>query len=436
MTSGSQLEAASAPVSSALRRHGLAVVAAALLVGMLVGWVGHRQSGEQAEQAARHQVGDTARDLSLLLATRDLAQNVDWRVQLAAMLRPRMNEGAVVAVHVWHAVDAERGEIVWSSEATRVGQRRPLGGVGVALEHGEPHVERIADGRESEGPALANLYEVYHPFADAAGDEYVVEVYEQVPERDELRATILVAWLPVSLGGVVLLGLMTLPLSVRLARRVSRAEAQRSAWALRALRARSDERVHLAEELHERTVQDIATARLLLESLPPAELSPVVEAGVTRAADILGVELAELRLLLVSGEGGTLRAQHLGPALARWVDGVAGDIAVQLDLPSAPIDLAEAGAATLFGVLKEAVRNALKHAHSREVLVRVHRDGEDLVGQVVDDGRGLAGAGPGLGLAIIAHAVGEQGGHWSLEDASGSSGAVFTVRLPAVGHDD
>ncbi|MDQ1466600.1 MAG: hypothetical protein QOH10_1015 [Actinomycetota bacterium] len=107
-------------------------------------------------------------------------------------------------------------------------------------------------------------------------------------------------------------------------------------------------------------------------------------------------------------------------------------------------------------VVRNLVDNAQRHAESR-VAVALRREGDELVLVVDDDGpgipeadreqvfdrftrldeaRGRAGGGAGLGLAVVRRVVEQHGGTVAVIDGEPSSGALggarFVVRLPAI----
>ncbi len=102
----------------------------------------------------------------------------------------------------------------------------------------------------------------------------------------------------------------------------------------------------------------------------------------------------------------------------------------------------------LHDALSNLVENAIKYAPASVARVRVARDGDDAIVDVIDAGPGIAAGdlphvfdrfyrghdrgeteGFGLGLAIAKRAVENAGGHISVASAPGN-GARFTIRIP------
>lgn len=407
-----------AGIRGAVRRHVLSVLAVMLVVAAVVTWQVDRRATELAESMAVSHVRAVALGLALPLMSADVAVDGDWRGRLSAAVEPQLRDGSIVAVHIWKRVDAVTGEILWST-TPRTGSRLPLGGAAEALDTGRDVVNHLSDGSESEGPALPNLYEIYLPFADGTGSRYVLEVYKPFVEFDQTRAGLLRDLLPVALLGVLGVGLATVPLSLRLARAVIAAERERGLFAGRALRARADEHRRISEWLHERTIQNLSAVRLWLDVARRRPAPVEVTATLDRAGELLAQEVAELRGLLSSGEGTEWHRDELASALTGWLATVPDAGHVRCELPAEPLPLDDPAVSVAFRVIKEAVRNAVKHAGAASVVVGVTADADRLVAEVSDDGVGIDPAAPvGLGLRLIRHAGQEAGGPGQRRSAS------------------
>jgi signal transduction histidine kinase len=125
-------------------------------------------------------------------------------------------------------------------------------------------------------------------------------------------------------------------------------------------------------------------------------------------------------------------------ALADLVDATeAKGIRVSLDLPN-DLALERDIAQVVYRVVREGLRNVVKHARARTAVVGVHGEGERVEVRVSDDGQGGAAAAretthrlPGhhLGLGLLADTLTEVGGELRVEDRPGG-GTVLAVSLP------
>lgn len=207
------------------------------------------------------------------------------------------------------------------------------------------------------------------------------------------------------------------------------AERERGLFARRALRSRADEHRRIAEALHEGTIQNLSAVRLWLATARPAA-SPPVAAVLDRAGDLLAANLTELRDLLSGGAGADWSHDELAPALAGWLAGLPGGEKVSCELPGEPVPLHDPVVSVAFGVIKEAVRNALKHADAAAIVVAVTLDEAGLVAEVADDGAGIdPEAAAGLGLRLIRQAARTAGGQATVMPRPGGGTAV-RLELP------
>jgi signal transduction histidine kinase len=88
----------------------------------------------------------------------------------------------------------------------------------------------------------------------------------------------------------------------------------------------------------------------------------------------------------------------------------------------------------LFRIAQEAFTNILKHSGAKSVDITLTTDGDTIVMQISDDGKGipedlLAAAGS-HGLASMRHRVRALGGRLSVR-SSGSVGTALLVQIPA-----
>lgn len=421
---------ASRPGSPALRKHLAGVLIAMLLVGLAAGWQSHRRATEMADLAAVENVRAVAMSLALPLSSEHIGSGHDWDEQLLGSTRPLIESGEILVAHIWRRIDATTGEILWSSDSRRRGSVVPLGGAAEALDTWAPVVEKLSDGTQSEGPPLPNLYEIYLPLHDRTGTPYVLEVYKPVREYDAIYRSLLADWLPIPIAGILLLSALTFPLSLRLAHTAAAAERDRALFADRALRARAEEHRRISEVLHERTVQDLSAARLILDGLKSAPTSPAIRTALDQTTELLAADVAELRDLLSSGEATEWQADALRDALTGWVATLPRPERILLDLPSEPLPLARSEVATALRIVKEGVRNAVKHAGETSVGVTVRVADERLTIEVADRGDGISPAStPGLGLRIVQYTAAAAGGEATVRSTPGG-GTSLLAWLP------
>ena len=193
---------------------------------------------------------------------------------------------------------------------------------------------------------------------------------------------------------------------------------------VRASRARltttaATERRRLERDLHDGAQQRLVATGMRLRSLQQG-LDQRRSAEVDRAVAELEGTVAELRRL---AQG--VRPSRLDDGLRPALEAVRADSPIPLhlvveDLP----ELDETRALTAFLVVSEAVTNALKHAQSTRIDVRVGHDSGRVAVVVRDDG--IGGASP-LGLTTLRDRVHSLGGTLCVESPPGQGTTVQAV---------
>lgn len=429
----------------------LALAAAALVVvtGLVAGasWVFAR--GEAFRDAG--QTGLAVTDVVLEpLSESDLGagSEVD-RAALTELFRPFLSSGVLHRVKLWRVEGAEV-VLIYSDVSALEGDRRPYD-AGLAERMAEQPtvvgvVPATAEHRYEQADA-DRLLEVYRAFRDSTGTQLRLEVYVPADVAATTRVVLAHA-LPVSVAGLVLLSAATLPLSVRLARRVSAIEADRSELARTALAASEAERANLARWLHDGLVQHLATTGVIIDLVlgrsdrlaePDRRLLEQAHAQTDSDLTALRGRLGELvgPPQTAPDLAGTLSA--LAVELTRPTGGAP---VVRVDVPVEP-ELSPATRALLVSVITELLRNAVRHADAQTVDVTVDLGPGTVTAAVGDDGRGWpaagAGAGSGVqagpghaGLRLATVAVETAGGRLRVLPAGSVSGrgATVLVTLP------
>lgn len=195
----------------------------------------------------------------------------------------------------------------------------------------------------------------------------------------------------------------------------------------------ASERMRLARQLHDGSLQKVYTAGLLVESArkqSPAE-GPLEE-RLARAESALADAVLDLRHNL----------KELGPAapeaaldaeLRRLAadPGLASLVEIQLDLDLPPGEsLAPARAEHVLAIVREALANAARHARGSQVHISARRQLDRLLVAVEDDGVGLSPrAGTGYGLRNMRDRARLLGGELELHGERGK-GTLVKLSIP------
>jgi PAS domain S-box-containing protein len=199
--------------------------------------------------------------------------------------------------------------------------------------------------------------------------------------------------------------------------------------------ASSQERAHLARELHDSVTQALfsmtlvtRTTELLVDRDPAAAKEKL---GSLR--DLQREALAEMRALIFELRPGNIEQDGLLAALKTHSASLQGRIGLPILVTSNlterfPIALEE----VLYRISQEALHNIVKHAAARQVTLTIDRTAKGLRLQIVDDGKGFdAGSVPDghLGLAGMRSRAEKVGASFEVTSKLGG-GTTIEVNVP------
>jgi two-component system, NarL family, sensor kinase len=212
----------------------------------------------------------------------------------------------------------------------------------------------------------------------------------------------------------------------------------------RLMRAQDDERRRIAQMLHETTAQNLAGLKMLLARLNRTSdrLNESERSALTESMSLAEQSMTEIRTLSYLLHPPFLDEAGLVSALRWYAAGFAerSGIKVDLDLPESFGRLPRDTETALFRIVQEALINIHRHAGSETARIRLQRDAESLMLEIVDCGHGIpkasldrimsGGGGVGVGIAGMSERMEQLGGR--LEITSGEHGTTLRARLPLV----
>lgn len=209
--------------------------------------------------------------------------------------------------------------------------------------------------------------------------------------------------------------------------------------------AHIDERYRIARDLHDRLGEGMSVAlrQLELHELTSGEDPVRPSPRATMAKEAITEAMRRLRVVTSDLRQDSVRS--LEKALIQYIDSVAPDIAAAADVrlrvsgdetwvPPAVIDEA-------FLILREAIRNALRHSTPRMVLIGVALAPHELHAWVEDDGCGFVPApradpvSAGTGLVSMRERAALAGGRLTISSVPGQ-GTHVELLVPLRGHHD
>jgi signal transduction histidine kinase len=205
-----------------------------------------------------------------------------------------------------------------------------------------------------------------------------------------------------------------------------------------AVKAAEEERLRIAQELHDDLAQRLATHQVhtqLARTASDERRSEVLEelqAGLEETSELVRRVIRGLRppSLCEMGLPAALRTD-----LQERVAATDVELVLEIDpMPESPPDRVQL---CLYRIGQEAVNNAIRHADPDTIVVTLAEDGSFIELSVRDDGRGIepgrVGAiGDHFGLVGMRERAGAVGGEFRLESAPGA-GTVIRARVPRHG---
>jgi signal transduction histidine kinase len=218
-----------------------------------------------------------------------------------------------------------------------------------------------------------------------------------------------------------------------------REQAERRVLAAAIVSAQEAERRRVAEDLHDGPVQGLVAVGLMLDALSEeiSSASPQAISDVAAAASAAREAVRDLRRAISDLHPMSLEELGFASATRSLVQRLEWrGIEVSVDVAGADA-LSETRRTVAFRIVQEAVANILRHAEATRVQIGSRAEGDAVVIEVRDDGRGFD---PGdrrprvaeghLGLAAIEERAALAGGHLEVA-SSGGRGTVLTLTLPA-----
>ncbi|MDX6726919.1 MAG: hypothetical protein QOK49_1724, partial [Baekduia sp.] len=205
------------------------------------------------------------------------------------------------------------------------------------------------------------------------------------------------------------------------------------------IRASEAERRRWARELHDETLQELGSLRVLLSAARRSSDPERLDEALGQAIELVTGGIANLRGLIADLRPAALDDIGTGAALSGLVERVRATSGLPIELT---LDLAfEAGRAatrhvpeleeTIYRIVQEALTNAIKHADPERVWIEVREAGGAVTIVVGDDGRGFdpRAAVTGFGLVGIRERTTLAQGTLGVRSAP-AQGTVLEVRVP------
>ncbi|WP_018601080.1 GAF domain-containing protein [Mycobacterium sp. 155] len=179
------------------------------------------------------------------------------------------------------------------------------------------------------------------------------------------------------------------------------------------------DRDRIARDLHDHVIQRLFAVGMALQGTIPRARAPEVRQRLTECVDDLQEVVQEIRTAIFdlhSAESGITRMrQRLDEAIGQFA-GSGVRTTVQYSGPLSVVDTSLADHAE--AVVREAVSNAVRHAHATTLSVNV-AVADELTIEVIDNGCGIGDEITGSGLINLRRRAEESGGSFTVEAMAG-----------------
>jgi two-component system, NarL family, sensor kinase len=430
------LDRTPASIRQLIVRFGIGAVIALILVSTVTAFASRRVGTDQAIAQARtvtltiaKSVIETNADNQVISGDRAALERLDRVVRKAVLTQ------SLVRVKLW----TPDGTVVYSDEPKLIGRKFVLSADEAELFENKS-TQTKAEVTDLSAPE--NQYEtgnkllaVYQLTRTIQGTPVVFEAYFQYTSVTDVGRSLWSKFAPISIGSLVALELIQIPIFVTLARRLRAAQLQRERLLRHAIQASEAERRRIASDLHDGVVQELTGVSL---SLAAASRSDTADAPqMSEASASIRSSIKSLRSLLVEIYPPNLHEEGLEFALGDLLGGVSNrGIAVRLNVDLGTNQLSPDTVGLMYRSAQEALRNVVSHSGATRVLLTAQSNGAVARVIVDDDGRGFTAqqmeqrsSDGHVGLRALAGLIADAGGKLSVL-SSPDAGTRVEVTLP------
>jgi two-component system, NarL family, sensor kinase len=346
----------------------------------------------------------------------------------------------IVRVKIW-SVD---GTIVYSDEHRLIGENYSLGAEEQeALDKSKTRAD-ISDLSEEENQfetKFSKLLEVYGPvYTKNDKTPLLFETYRRYDVVDDRSTQLWHGFGGVTVSALLFFAVLLLPIVWRLLGRLQRSQRQREELLERAVDASIEERRRIAGTLHDGVVQELAATSFTVAGAAArakTQGDPRMSDDLHGVAGTLRSSIGGLRSLLVDIFPANLHTGGLADSLADLAAPLRSrGIDVTLDLEQTVVELDPDVERLVFRITQECLHNVRRHSGASSVRIAWRSEGDEMVLDVVDDGRGfdpadvLARPREGhFGVRVLADVASAAGADLSVSTAPGA-GCHWRLRVP------
>ena len=383
-------------VRSAMRRFAIGATVTLGVLVLISIYIARLVAREATLEEASFRTTTIADSLAAPLVTTSFRNNEDDAVaDMSRLMGNRMSDTTIRHIKIWSA----DGKILWADEPDLIGRRYTLKSDQVEALNSPKAISDYTDLSDPENISERNekgpVIETYVGANGADGSRILFETYMSPEGAARQQDAIVRATVLVGLAALVVFGVAVLPLSLRLARQVEGAHRERERMTQHALLSSELERRRIAQDLHDGVIQDLAGAGLVLplvaERVKESRSSPKDGDLLTRLHDLVTLNVQRLRSLMAEVYPPDLTGAGLRPAIENLVLETADQLDTEVHVDP-ELRLGEGAARLAYRIVREGLRNVVKHADASSALVEIRREDGCVHVLVADDGRGVPGS--------------------------------------------
>jgi PAS domain S-box-containing protein len=227
--------------------------------------------------------------------------------------------------------------------------------------------------------------------------------------------------------------------ATKLEKMVDERTAELRELSVRLMTMQDQEHRRIARELHDGLGQELAVAKIVLDSALQHEVIPSTKGACAEAISIIDRAIQQVRSMSHLLHPPLLDEVGLVSAITWYVDGLTERSGIQTSLHVEPQDfprLAPDLETAIFRIVQEALTNVFRHAAANHVWITLAQRGVQTIVTVRDDGRGIGAKiaelqpeSLGVGIRGIKQRAKEFGGELHVSNAN--PGTIVEVVVPS-----
>jgi signal transduction histidine kinase len=206
----------------------------------------------------------------------------------------------------------------------------------------------------------------------------------------------------------------------------------------RLISSQDEERRRIARELHDSLGQELSAAKMIADAMVQNHSGEQMKQRAADISSLMNHAIQQVRSISHLLHPPLLDEVGLQSALQWYLDGLAKRSGIEMSMNVEPLDFPRLSSeieTTIFRIVQEALTNVFRHSGATQAVVTIIMDKNEVIMNVRDNGKGVAGEiselrpeSIGIGIAGMKQRVKEFGGTFHLQNAN--PGALVRAVIP------